>query len=394
MKVKAAVARSGGEALRLEGLTLDEARPDEILVKMVACGVARADLDAIDGRLAMPLPFVPGTEGAGIVERVGDEVSHLHPGDAVILCFDYCGRCEACTAGRPRACVAFEAYNVAGHRLDGSSTCPEQDVNGRFFGQSSFATHVLCRASRAIKVAKGSPLEALACLGGEFLAGAGVILEAFHLKQGDSLVVVGADAVGLAAIMVARAQGAATIVVADADERRRTLASELGATAAVHTAEPLAELVRSLVADGADFAIETTGSTEARQACLGSLIEQGSCAVVGTPEESAAGSPESGKTVAFAADYVRPATLIPKLTAIYARGDLPLEQLVDFFPFEHVNDALEALRGGAVAKPVLRFSIGAFGDFDRANVEGAVADKPADAPTEPPAQGDRILVKS
>ena len=95
MKVKAAVVRAYGAQLALEGLELDEPRADEVLVRLVACGVARADLKAIAGVLPMPLPFVPGTEGAGIVEKTGDGVTHVATGDAVVVSAAACGGLRA-----------------------------------------------------------------------------------------------------------------------------------------------------------------------------------------------------------------------------------------------------------------------------------------------------------
>lgn len=401
MKVTAAVARARRGPLRLEPLELSEPEADEMLVRIVACGVANVDLDAIDGRLSTPLPFVAGTEGAGIVERVGRGVSALAPGDAVILGFDSCGECASCRSGRPRACVAFAAHNLEGHRhrhappfVDGE----RRQVFGHFLGQSAFATHAVCPASRAIKVAKGSPLEVFACLGGEFLLGAGAVLDAFRLDEGDSIVVLGADAIGLAATMVAKARGAKIIVVAEANERRRMLASELGATAAVHTDDNLVDLVRSLEADGAKFAIDTTGDASARQACLASLADGGTCAFIGATKESSYDAQEMGRQalrIVPLESHSAPDTLVPMLAALHAGGDLPLEHLVDFFPFEHVNDALEALRGSSVAKPVLRFSIGGFGDLDRAKIEGAKQHAP-DTETRPDEVGSTSpeLVKS
>lgn len=384
MKVKAAVARSHGAPLSLEGLTLDEPRADEILVKLIASGVAATDLDAIAGRFAMPLPFVPGAEGAGIVERAGDAVSTIVPGDSVIVSFDFCGHCGPCVVGRSHACVDFAALNLSGRRLDG--TAPFHDdghaVNGRFFGQSSFATHLVCRAARAVKVATGAPLEVLACLGGDLLLGAGAILHGFQLRAGDSLVVTGADAIGLMATMVAKAAGAKMIIVADPDEKRRALASELGASVAVHAVEDLADLVRSLVGDGARFALDTTGDASAQTACLASLAPGGSCALVHPPAGTSldfADQRAEGKILILSVDgHASPAVLIPELVALHAKGSLPLEHLVDFFAFEHVNDALDALRHGAVVKPVLRFPLGAFGDLDRALAEGTELEPPAD----------------
>ena len=403
MKVKAAVARSRGAPLSIEGLDLDEPRDDEILVRLIASGVGRPDLDAIDGHLAMPLPFVPGGEGAGIVERVGSQVAHLAPGDAVVVTFAFCGHCGPCTSGHPRACVDFGALNLAGTRLDGSTVFSAEGarVNGSFYGQSSFATHLTCRAASAVKLATDAPLELLACLGGELLRGAGTILHGFRPRPDDAVLIIGADAVGLAATMAAKASGAKIIIVADDSERRRMLASELGATLAVRTDDDLADLVRSLAADGVRFALEATGIAAMRAACLASLGRGGTCAFVDAPADAALDFEDQiadGAVLLTSADgHAPPKVLIPELVKMHRNGALPLEKLVDFFPFEHVNDALDALRAGTVAKPVVRFSLGGFGDLDRAKVEGAANEAPADEKVEPepvPQEVPQDLVKS
>jgi aryl-alcohol dehydrogenase len=372
----------------LEGLVLDAPQPGEILVKLVAAGVAKADLDAIQGEIAMPLPFVPGTEGAGIVERMGDGVTGLEPGESVIISFDFCGRCTQCLNGRPRGCVDFAALNMSGRRHDGSMPFlgAGRDVHGCFFGQSAFATHLVGRASRAVKVATEAPLELLACLAGEVSCGAGTILHGFDMQRGDSLVVTGAGVVGLAAIMVAKLRGAGLIVVADPDEGRRARATEAGATVAVHATEELGDLVRRLAGDGASFALETIGDPACQAACVSSLVAGGTCALVGSSVKT-----RSDLDAQFAKDAPRfipadggapPSVLVPELVALHAEGRLQLERLVDFFAFEHVNDALAALRQGSVVKPVLRFPLGGFGSLDRALVEGAADEAPVEPSTD------------
>ena len=395
MQVKAAVARAHGAPLEIEGLDLDEPRADEVLVRLVACGVARADLKAIDGTLPMPLPFVPGTEGAGIVEKVGEDVEHVSPGDTVVVTAGACGVCARCRAGNPRACADFGALNLAGRRLDGSTPFlieeredaeprEEVEVNGLFFGQSSFATHTLCRGSSVIKLPVGAPLEILAGLGCELLIGAGVIVHGFRFQAEDTLVVTGADAIGLVAIMVARARGAGTIFVAEADEGRRALAAEIGATVVVHDTDDLPSAVMSMTGSGARFALDTTTSEAGRAACLASLAEGGTCALVDPPQGTTVDFDDQvadGATLVISADgHADPQELIPELVSLQAEGRLPIDKLLSFFPFELVNDALAALAEGRIVKPVLRFPLGSFGDLDRAKTEGAVSEVPAETP--------------
>ncbi len=380
MRIKAAVARSHAAPLTIEGVDLGDPRADEIIVRLVAAGVAQADLEALSGAYPMPLPFVPGSEGAGIVEHVGDAVVGLAAGDAVVI---------GGTDGKPKA-------GDRGRREDGSTpftaaaagTGEDTAVHGFFLGISSFATHLVCRAEEAVKLPPGAALELLACVGGELLVGAAAIMRNFALSAGDTLVITGADAVGLLACMVARARGAGTIIVADPSLTGRNLALECGATIAVHTDDGLPTMVRSLNAEGAHFALDTTGHADAITACLNSLKPGGSCGLlhptIGLPDDLR-GQGSEGETILIGRDIdIAPASSIPELAALHAAGKLPLERLVTFFPFEQVNDAVAALATRAVAKPVLRFPIGSFDETDRALSEGAAQDEPAAAPEETP----------
>ena len=373
MKVKAAVVRAHGVPLVIEGLDLDEPRAGEIVVRLVASGITQADGAALAGRLPMPLPFVPGNAGAGIVERVGETVIGLQTGDAVLL-----------------SAVARElgALDLAGRRSDGSAPFSGEDglVNGFFFGQSSFATHLLCSASSAIKLPVGAPLEVLAGLPGEMLLGAAAVANVLALKTGDTIVITGADAAGLAATMMARARGASMIIVADPREARRDLATALGATVAVHTDGDLAAVVKSLTGDGVRFALETIGHAAARQACLDSLASGGTSVIIDPssgrilPRDDH--SADNAGLVMSPLEQIDMDALVAELVTLHGSGQLPIEKLVDFFPFELVNDALEALNTARVVKPVIRFSLGSFGDLDRALTEGAAREAPNDLPTD------------
>ncbi len=404
MKIKAAVARVHGAPLAIEGVDLGDPAADEVLVRLIAAGVARPDRDAVAGDIAMPLPFVPGSEGAGIVERVGDEVSSLAVGDAVVIGYASCGLCEPCRADNPRACIDFAALNLAGRRLDGSSNLAAGEgsdgkpINGFFFGQSAFGTHVVCTERSAIGLGPGAPLEILAALGGELLNGAAAIIQGFDLQAGDTVVIAGADASGLVATMVAKARGAGTIIVADPDEARRKLATDCGATVAAPTEDKLVDIVRSMTGAGARFALDTTGHAATIEACVASLAPGGVCAIVdpvwGDQATLRALSRELAATIVSADATLSPRRLVPELAALQAEGKLPIERFINFFPFELVNDALAASNAGEVLKAVLRFPLGAFGDLDRAGAEGAAREmpdadpqpEPVEEPARPPAE--------
>lgn len=337
MRAEAAVVRAPGAPLVITELELAEPGPGEVLVRLVATGVAACDVAAASGRSAVSLPFVPGCEGAGIVERVGDGVATPAAGQAVVV-----------------------VATLPGMLSDGAAplTGVEGPVHGGFGGQSSFATHLLCAANLAVPVADEAPLELLAGLGHEVSAGAGLVLRTLGEERVATVVVTGADAVGLGACMAAAALGVERVILADPRAARRELALGLGATVAVPTDAGLAAAVKGLDAEGARYAFETSGAPAALVGCEASLSPDGRCI---RADAAPAGSVD----------------VLPRLAAMVASGALPMEKLVTFFPFEAADEALAALESGDAAKPVLRFPLGPFGELDRALQAAAAIDTPA-----------------
>lgn len=379
MRVKAAVCRTIHRPLTVEDLDLDDhLRPDEILVRLVASGVCEADRLAIGGGLPMTLPFVPGREGAGIVERVGSGVTFVTSGDTVVLCSRFCEPPE----GRDED---PNPHPGTGRRPDGAMplTDGSADIGVFFFGQSSFSTYLICRASCAVSVPDNTPLELAAALTGDLLTGAAVLLQALEPEGSGMVVIAGGSAIGLLACMVATAQGATTIVFADPDEATCQRAMDAGATITTTDIASLPISAKSLVADGARFALVASGDETAIAACLESLGPQGRCAVLGRAGAAVSSAAPLDQRLVSAEAGSDARSALPKLLQMVSNGLIPLEQLITFYPFEHVNDALESSEADGPPKAVLRFSVGTFGELDRAMTEEAAAGSPdASVPSE------------
>src|SRR5688500_18251127 len=101
MKTAAAVAHSPRTPFVVEDVELPDLQHTDVLVRIVAVGVCHTDLASRDGQLPAPFPAIFGHEGAGVVERVGDRVRKVIPGDHVVLAPDSDGTCEQCAAGAP-----------------------------------------------------------------------------------------------------------------------------------------------------------------------------------------------------------------------------------------------------------------------------------------------------
>ncbi|MFC4469821.1 alcohol dehydrogenase catalytic domain-containing protein [Streptomyces xiangluensis] len=155
MDITAALSRHPDEPFSLEPVTLDAPREDEVLVRMVASGVCHTDLHYRSRLPPAGGPYVLGHEGAGIVEETGSGVIGIRPGERVVLSYRHCGACAHCRAGRIAYCVRYGELNAPGSRPDGTYTLHRDGggpVAGTFFGQSSFATHVLASADNTVVV--------------------------------------------------------------------------------------------------------------------------------------------------------------------------------------------------------------------------------------------------
>ncbi|GLI34190.1 alcohol dehydrogenase catalytic domain-containing protein [Desulforhabdus amnigena] len=93
VRTRAAVVHEPGGLFIFEDVEIDTPRPDEVVVRIVACGVCHTDIAARDGFFSMRFPTVFGHEGAGIVETVGTDVTRVRAGDRVVLSFSSCGKC-------------------------------------------------------------------------------------------------------------------------------------------------------------------------------------------------------------------------------------------------------------------------------------------------------------
>src|ERR671918_472361 len=103
--MKAAVLHEIPGKLLIEDIQIDTPGPREVLISTAAAGLCHSDLHFIEGKYPYFLPVVLGHESAGVVEAVGEQVTHVQPGDHVITFLSvFCGECDYCLGGRPTLC--------------------------------------------------------------------------------------------------------------------------------------------------------------------------------------------------------------------------------------------------------------------------------------------------
>ena len=364
MITEAAVVAAPGAPFTLREVTLPEPGPRDVVVAVAGVGMCHTDLAVRDGTLyETPFPLVCGHEGAGVVERVGADVSTVRPGDQVVVSFRFCGTCDRCVAGDVSYCARTLRLNYGSGGGTGEPAARLADgteVYTRFFGQSSFARHLVAPETSVVPVDAGADLPWLGPLGCSIQAGAGAVINVARPRPGDSAVVYGVGAVGLSAVAAARVAGCDPVIAVDRHPARRTRAVEVGAHLALDAADgALVKEIRRATRGGATFAFDCTGVPAVLPEAVRALDRLGTCVVVGAvPPRSQAPFDASqlmaGRTVrGTTAGDSNPRLFIPRLVRLWRSGALPVQELASPFAFPHFDAAGQAMASGSVVKPVV-----------------------------------------
>ncbi|MFD4873726.1 Zn-dependent alcohol dehydrogenase [Streptomyces sp. NPDC058420] len=277
--VRAAVLPAVGAPLEIAEIDLPDPGPGQVRIRLAAAGVCHSDLSLSNGTMRVPVPAVLGHEGAGTVVAVGEGVTHVAPGDPVILNWaPSCGTCHACTLGEVWLCANAlnGAADVYAYRSsDGSDLHPGLNV-------AAFAEETVVAASCVLPLPEGIPLTDAALLGCAVLTGYGAIHHAAQVREGETVAVFGVGGVGLSTIQSARIAGATTIVAVDVSPEKEELARAAGATDYVVASENTAREIRTLTGkQGVDVAVECVGRAVTIRTAWESTRRGGRTTVVG-----------------------------------------------------------------------------------------------------------------
>jgi len=242
---RAAVLHAVGAPMTVEPVVASALDRNNVLVRIKAVGLCHTDLEVITGSLRYPMPIVLGHEAAGIVEALGPEASGLGVGDHVVLSWNpHCGHCFYCDRNLPILCESYLAHGPKALAFDGTSRARLAD--GRALKQlmflGAFAEYAIVADHQAIVVPKALPFDRACLIGCGVMTGVGAALNVATIGYGDTVMVIGVGAVGLAAVQGARLAGAGQIIAVDLDPRKLALAERVGATCLVdaHREDPAA----------------------------------------------------------------------------------------------------------------------------------------------------------
>jgi S-(hydroxymethyl)glutathione dehydrogenase/alcohol dehydrogenase len=327
----------------------------------VAAGVCHSDLHFQNGSYPYPLPAVLGHESAGVVEAVGADVSYVKPGDHVITCLSaFCGHCEYCLTGHMSLCQEPELQRAA----DQPSRLHKGDENlWQFLNLSSFAEYMLVHEHTIARIREDMPMDRAALIGCGVTTGVGAVIHTARVEPGSTVAVIGCGGVGLSAINGAAIAGAARIIAVDTVASKLELARKFGATDVVNAREddPVGT-IRELTGGGVHYSFEAIGLKETTEQAFKMLARGGVATIIGMipvgvhvelhgpeflMERRIQGSNMGSNR--FRVD-------MPRFVEFYLQGRLHLDDLISRrIKLEDVNDGMDALKTGEVARSVIMF---------------------------------------
>ena len=363
MNAIAAVLNQPNGSFSIEAVDVAQPQAGEVRVAIKAVGICHTDLVVASGAMGLQFPAILGHEGAGIVDAVGEGVTGVKPGDKVLLTFNSCGACKPCQRHEPAYCSHFVPLNMIAARGDGSSRVARagKQISDNFFGQSSFASLAIANERNVLKVDDGADLAVLAPLGCGIQTGVGGVLRSLGAKAGEALVVLGAGAVGLSAVLGGQIAGCATIIVIEPQEGRRTLALQLGATHVLDGQGDMATAVRGIIPEGADMVIDTSGFMPVVVQSVNMIANRGRIGLLGVPGSLDAALPvpvvqfitQGGTVRGIIEGDSDPAVFLPELIAHHNAGRLPIETFIKTYRLDQINEAIDDAHHGKCVKAVL-----------------------------------------
>jgi S-(hydroxymethyl)glutathione dehydrogenase/alcohol dehydrogenase len=352
------------EKMVMTEIDVENPKSGEVRVKMFASGVCHSCLHAYDGSHDRPVPLMLGDEGAGIVEKVGDGVTILIPGDHVIISWLLnCGTCPPCRNGKPAHCWS---PSPLGSLLDHTQRFKNSKTGESIlhYGPATYAPYTVVPESSAIKIRDDMPLEKAALIGCSVTTGFGAVTNAAQVRPGQSVVVFGCGGVGLNSIQGARISGAFPIIAVDVSDEALSLARKLGATHTVNAKKEDAEAaVSKILPRGANCSIAAVGSGSAMMSALKVLGHGGVMVIVGAPP--------TGTTLSIDPVFIlgaerrimgsvygssNPHIEFPRLVELYMNGMLDLDSLFTRrYTLDESDLAFQDLASGSPGRGIIFF---------------------------------------
>ena len=342
MKTRIAVLETPGQPLVVDEVDLPDPKEGQVRVKLFASGICHSQLHQIHNP-ATPVPTLLGHEATGVVEAVGQAVTHVKEGDHAIV--TWLPRAAKPGDTSPQPIEVPWRGGVA---------------RGPVF---TWAERTVAPQEYVVKIPRDVPTAVTSIVGCAVMTGCGAAYNTAQVRQGESVAVFGVGGVGLCIVSAAAVLGASPIIAVDLADEKLEFARRFGATVVVNASRTDAvEEVRKLTGGGADYAFDAIGVQETMAQVLqatrpGSfgLNSGGTSVLVGVPQGNADLPMRDlligeRKYIASLGGSGRPETDFPRYLAWYDEGRLKLDDLVTRrYRLEQINDALRDLQEGRIA---------------------------------------------
>jgi len=356
-EVRGVVARGKGAPVTVETVLVPDPGPGEALVQVQACGVCHTDLHYREGGINDDFPFLLGHEAAGIVESVGEGVTHVAAGDFVVLNWRaVCGECRACRRGRPWYC-----FNT--HNATQKMTLADGTVLSPALGIGAFAEKTLVAGGQCTRIDPAADPAAAGLIGCGVMAGWGAAVNTAPVVKGDTVAVLGCGGVGDAAVAGALYAGARQVIAVDLDDRKLEWARGFGATHTVNAGSgDVVEQLRSLTGGfGPDVVIDAVGRPETFRQAFDARDLAGTAVLVGVPNPAMSFEVplievfgHGGAVKSSWYGDCLPERDFPLLVDLWQQGRFPLDRFVsERIGLDAVEDAFHKMERGEVLRSVV-----------------------------------------
>ena len=323
--------------LAIRSTPLRTLMPNEVLLRVTACGVCGTDVHIVEGTSRSTPPVVLGHEFIGVVEDVGIAVHGIGPGQRAAVDPNIsCGICYYCRRGLVHLCANLQALGVD-HDGGMAEFCfvPSQQIyllpDGMLMEAAAFVEPVSCAVHG---------------------------IDRANIRAGDTVVIIGGGTIGLIMLQLARNAGASRTIVVEPLQQKRRIAGELGADIVLN---PMESDPKSAVMDvthvGADVVIECAGKPQTAQLALelarrGGTVEFFGVCPIG---EKIGFEPNQVyfKELTIVGSYVNPNTFSRAIALLHA-GRVRIDRFqIDRFPLDGVINALAYQKEGKTLKSII-----------------------------------------
>ncbi|MGV0743662.1 NDMA-dependent alcohol dehydrogenase [Mycolicibacterium sp. XJ870] len=369
MKTKGALLWELNSPFKVDEIDLGDPIADEVQIRMHAAGMCHSDYHITTGATPIGLPALGGHEGAGVVTKVGKNVTGIEEGDHVILAFiPACGECPPCLKGFRSLCDRGAVLLGGKAIADGTSRIKagSHDVSPMNL-LGTFAPYMTVHKDSVVKIDKDIPFETAAIMGCAVPTGFGSATNVAEVKPGETVIVIGVGGIGMSALQGAVISGAKHVIAIDPNEWKREQAIKFGAThvypSMAEAIAPIIDVTYGLMADKVIIAVGDMKGEYIEEALI-LTAKTGTCVVTGMGSMMDADvklnlflftmlqKTLKGNIFGGGSSHVE----TPRLVALYKSGLLNIDDMITrTYKLEDINQGYQDMLDGNNIRGVIRF---------------------------------------